>query len=136
MTPDEIEKALVTGAINLIIYRSDHGIGDPGEPPLFEGQCNDEHHTVLVIAYNFGQIRIRITDKRKPDSWAPEGHGSIVRELDSYKKDVAADCISMLMGSDDPMAYAESLAKPWNTSFVGDRIRLDNEPSRYGPVSL
>lgn len=40
-----------------------------------------DRHTILVENYMFGQYRIRLTDLTQPDSYAPEGHGSIVREL-------------------------------------------------------
>lgn len=45
------------------------------------------NYTILVEKYLFNQYRIRITDKRTPDSDAPLGHGEIVQEFCTYKKD-------------------------------------------------
>ena len=128
MTPDTIRKTIQTAptwwvANNIPVE----------ERALFEGHCQDGRHTVLVYAYLFGQIRMRLTDKERPDSTAPEGHGSIVRELDTYKLETAVGTIAAIMAADDAAAYCESLARPWNTAFEGDRIRLDNEESEFRP---
>ena len=37
--------------------------------------------TVIVYPYALGQFRIQVTELRFPSGYAPEGHGSIAREL-------------------------------------------------------
>lgn len=38
------------------------------------------NHTLIVRPYALGQYRIQLTRKDQPDTFAPPGHGSIVRE--------------------------------------------------------
>ena len=83
-------------------------------------------YTVLVEAFAFGQYRIRLTDKTQPDSFAPAGHGSIVRELCTYHESKAYETVDALAKADDPLAYCVSLERPYNCEYEGGRIRLDN----------
>jgi len=46
-----------------------------------EVEMNSPGFTILVQPYALGQYRIQITDLSQPDGFAPEGHGSICREL-------------------------------------------------------
>ncbi len=87
-------------------------------------------YTLIVRPYLCGQYRLQLCDREQPDPYAPEGHGAIVRECCTYRRQVMARTVSELAGADDPVAYLESLARPWNTEFPGDRIRLDSEAPR------
>ena len=95
---------------------------------LFSGDMANESYTVLVRIFLFGQYRIQLTCLDQPDPYAPIGHGSIVRELDSYDQTQAILTCLRLRESEDPEAYCESLAKPFNCEYPGGRIRLDNTP--------
>lgn len=44
-------------------------------------KMKDKRHTILVKGYAFGQFRIQVTDIKRPCSFAPPGHGAIVRQL-------------------------------------------------------
>jgi hypothetical protein len=98
---------------------------------LFSEDMKNGNYTIICHPYAFGQIRIQLTDLRKPDNTAPSGHGTIVRELDTYKTEVASKCISELSESEDPEKYCVSLERDWNCEYSGDgpihgdRIRLD-----------
>lgn len=50
--------------------------------PVFEvKELNNKDYSLLIYTYAFNQYRIKLTDKRKEDLYAPIGHGAIVREL-------------------------------------------------------
>lgn len=83
-------------------------------------------YTVLVKGNFGGQFRIQLTDVAKPDPGAPPGHGSIVRELCTYKQATAVETTTAIAMSLDPEGYCEGLARPWNCEYEGGRIRLDN----------
>lgn len=82
-------------------------------------------YSLLVWRYLLGQYRIQLTDRRIPDVGCPEGHGSIVQNLCTYKAYTVINVVAELGLSEDPLALAQSWARPWNSE--GDRIRLDNE---------
>jgi hypothetical protein len=94
----------------------------------------NKNYTVIARQYMFGQIRLHLTDVRKIDQFAPEGHGGIVRELDTYKTEVAAKTMLDLSEAEDPEKYCIGLERDWNCEFsgdgplAGDRIRLDETP--------
>ena len=102
-----------------------------------DGMAN-ENYTIIVRLYMFGQFRIQLTDRRKIDHFAPEGHGGIVRELDTYKAEVAAKTMLDLSEAEEPEKYCVSLERDWNCEYsgdgplAGDRIRLD-ETSESNP---
>jgi hypothetical protein len=81
---------------------------------------------VLVYPYAFGQYRIKLTSKLDPDSGAPLGHGSIIRECDTYHYDLAAKIVKKIVESEEPYTYLSSLANLKNSYSSNDRIRLDN----------
>lgn len=83
-------------------------------------------YTVLVEAFAFGQFRIRLTDKTKPDPYALSGHGSIVREMCTYHLATAESTVAALAEADDPPAFCRALERPWNCEYERGRIRLDN----------
>lgn len=89
------------------------------------------NYTILVYPGTFGLIRINLTDLRQPDSYAPEGHGSIVRILDTYKVETASRVMFDLSESEEPRDYCITLERDWNCEMsddgplAGDRIRLD-----------
>lgn len=97
--------------------------------PIINEFCRaNPRYGVLVYNYLFGQKRIQLTDREQPDSDAPEGHGSIIRLLDTYNPGTLKRVVEAILEADDPPTYCMSFARPWNTDFIGDRIRLDNKP--------
>lgn len=60
------------------------------------------------------------------DLW--NGHGDIVRVLDTDSADNFLRVIVDLSETDDPPALLKALEHPCNTDFPGDKIRLDNKP--------
>lgn len=97
-------------------------------PVAISRRCADGRHTLLVVPFLLGQFRIQITDLEQPDRHAPEGHGSIVRELCTYQIDRLSEVLDELEAAADPLAQACTYERPWNCKYAGDRIRLDNEP--------
>lgn len=85
-------------------------------------------YSILVHSYLGGQFRIQLTRVDLPDSYAPEGHGTIVREMCTYHRTTALAVVADLGGSDDPEKTARGYARPWNCESPGGRIRLDNKP--------
>lgn len=105
---------------------------EPEDYVIFEApNLLSPHHTVLVRSFLLGQYRIQLTDKRQPDDYAPEGHGTICRELCTYEYTVALATVLDLQACIDPEAHCEALAKPWNCEYPGGRIRLDNRPKAH-----
>ncbi len=98
------------------------------EPLINEFCKGNDRYGVLVYGYLFGQYRIQLTDRQRPEYGAPDGHGSIVQLLDTYDPLKLIMVVRAILNADDPLALCESKARPWNTNFVGDRIRLDNKP--------
>lgn len=98
---------------------------------ILSDEMTNHNYTVLARDYAFGQIRIQLTDLRKPDRYAPEGHGTIVRELDTYKVETAAWCMGQLSMAEEPEKWCIEQERDWNCEFSGDgpmpgdRIRLD-----------
>lgn len=94
----------------------------------------NKDYSVIVQPYMFGQFRIQLTKVTDPDPFAPEGHGSIVRELDTYKPETASWCMMELSEAEDPERWCIEQERDWNCEFSGDgplhgdRIRLDNTP--------
>jgi hypothetical protein len=86
-------------------------------------------HSVLVRPYAYGQYRIQLTRTDRPDYDAPEGHGSIVRELCTYNRATAYLIASAIATAEEPEAYCFGLERPWNCEYTGGRIRLDNTPA-------
>lgn len=91
-------------------------------------QMTSKNHTLIVMPYLFGQFRVQLTRLDRPDTFAPPGHGSIVRELCTYDPHLAGHVVFLLRLSADPEASCEELAKPWNCEYPGGRIRLDAKP--------
>lgn len=85
------------------------------------------HYSILVEAYMFGQHRIKLC-KRMPGEPADyREHGGSVREMCTYKRDVAQLTVSQLAMSPDPEAFCRTLETPYNCEVPGrGRIRLDN----------
>lgn len=93
---------------------------------LWAGRCAKGPLTFLVRSYALGQYRIQITDSSALDFGAPPGHGAILQEMCTYSEVTARSVTHRLAVEADPLAYARSLATPWNTdSPRGGRIRLD-----------
>lgn len=94
-------------------------------------------HSVLVRPHLYGQYRIQLTRTDQPDRYAPEGHGSIVRELCTYNRATAYLITSAIAHAEEPEAYCFGLERPWNCEYTGGRIRLDNtqedRPETAGP---
>lgn len=103
------------------------------EPFVFNGYeylhqitpLQNEAYSLLVEGYAFGQMRIRLTDLRDHDPYAPEGHGGIVRELCTYEPMTAFLVLQVLSQVDDPEEKAHSLAHTMNCDHPHGRIRLD-----------
>jgi hypothetical protein len=104
------------------------------EKPVLEfTELRNPAYTLLVYKQLCGQFRIQLTDKLTPDPTAPEGHGSIVCQLDTYYPAKAVAAAAMLSHAEDPLALARSWARPYNCDGVErDRIRLDNVPGNRG----
>lgn len=95
--------------------------------PLYsETNLTNPDYTILVYPYAFGQYRIKLTSKLQPDTYAPLGHGAIVRECDTYSYEKAKETIDKMKEAIDPKQYLNRLANHKNTEYEGDRIRLDN----------
>lgn len=88
-------------------------------------EMKNTRYSIAVWAYLLGQYRIQIEDHFNP-TFAPNGHGDIIRELCTYSKSKMELTVEAFRLSNDPPAYAESLAKPWNCEDAGGRIRLDS----------
>lgn len=91
----------------------------------------NKNYTILVEQYMFGQLRIKLTDIRHRDPYAPKGHGGIVRELDTYYSSTAAATCMNLSEAEDPERWCIEQERDWNCEMsgdgplAGDRIRLD-----------
>lgn len=85
-------------------------------------------YSVLVYAYALGQYRIKLTSVAAPDRYAPEGHGSIVREMCTYSMLRMEAVVACIRHAVDPELECEIFAEPWNCEQKGGRIRLDNHP--------
>jgi hypothetical protein len=85
-------------------------------------------YTILVYHYLLGQFRIQLTDTEVRDPYAPEGHGSIVQEMCTYRYGTLANAVTQLRHSKDPLTLAGSWATPANCDSPGGRIRLDVVP--------
>jgi hypothetical protein len=107
------------------------GVTDFSEPfvQFKAGEMYNPRFTILVYHYLLGQFRIQITDTELQDETAPEGHGSIVQEMCTYRTRKLAEVITLLRYSPDPLQLARTWAKPFNCDFHGGRIKLDNQPS-------
>lgn len=92
---------------------------------VLPNEMKNSQYSISVWQYLMGQFRIQIEDHNAP-TLGPEGHGSVVVELDTYKKKVLEKVIQELQSSESPLKYTEGLKKPWNSDFPNDRIRLDN----------
>ena len=113
---------------------SQHGKKSNDIEPLLEITPNlmqNKNYSILVYPFTFGQFRIRLTNVKIKDSYAPEGHGSIIREMCTYKNATMIETVGKLMESKEPEKTAESFATPYNCEFPGGRIRLDNEPRNF-----
>lgn len=88
--------------------------------------------TAYVKLALLGQWRIVLCERpRGPagdgfEEW--QGHGSIVRQCCTYDVVTAVLTLAAIVAAEDPDAYLESLARPWNCDYPGGRIRLDNLP--------
>jgi len=97
----------------------------------FSDDMENKDYTILVEQYMFGQLRIKLCDLRQRDTFAPEGHGSIVRELDTYHAGTAAGVCMNMSEAEDPVAWCIEQEQNWNCEMSddgplsGDRIRLD-----------
>lgn len=80
--------------------------------------CSNKAYSLAIRGYLWGQHRLQLM---KGD----DKH--IVREACTYSSSLAGNIAMALMEADDPEAYMESLAKPWNCEGNGLRIRLDNK---------
>lgn len=89
-------------------------------------EMKNPRYSIAVWAYMLGQYRIQLEDHHNP-TYAPQGHGDIIRELCTYQKSRMELTVEAFRISEDPPAYAESLVKPWNCEGPGGRIRLDNK---------
>lgn len=86
---------------------------------LGSDKMTNPEYDVEVWAYLLGQYRIQLS----------KGHPyTIVRECCTYEKGTALAVVVHLAASEDPEAYLESIAKPYNCEGPKGRIRLDNEP--------
>lgn len=99
---------------------------DSDDTCILELPCKNRRYTVLLRRYLARQLRIQVTDLDRPDNSAPAGHGSIVRELCTYRPDTAVAVILNLVTAIDPEEIAQRYARPWNCEGPGLRIRLDN----------
>jgi|GEM_PF-3672804 len=97
----------------------------------FSEDMENGNYTIIVHQYMFGQLRIQLTDLRKRDPYAPEGHGGIVRELDTYHAGTASGACMNLSEAEDPEQWCIEQERDWNCEMsadgplAGDRIRLD-----------
>ena len=113
----------------------DKGRYDPYNMKVPNSEMASDHHTFYVEPYAFGQYRIRITDLRQPDYYAPKGHGSIVQELWTYNVETYTRVVEELKQAKDVLGYVETLRKPWNSEFPGDRVRLDNDREEWEKIN-
>ena len=89
-------------------------------------------YSVVVRRYLFGQLRIQVCDTAQPDPYAPPLHGSIVRELCTYRMDKLAEVLPALRGAADPLALCREWETPANCEAPGaGRIRLDTAPDDF-----
>lgn len=101
---------------------------DPLLVEVRQGTMFSPVHTVLVRPYLYGQFRIQLTRIDKPEPYAPEGHGTIVRELCTYRQDIMIETVARLAVASDPEEACRDMERPWNCDAPGrGRIRLDNE---------
>lgn len=93
-------------------------------------QMANKKYSLLVRNYALGQFRVQITDVSNGtgQNGAPPGHGDIVQEMCTYKREKALGVIADLGTSEDPVATALTYVRPHNCEFKGGRIRLDNAP--------
>jgi hypothetical protein len=89
-------------------------------------EMKNPRYSVSVWSYLLGQYRIQLEDHSNP-TFAPKGHGNIIRELCTYQIATMELTVEKFRTSEDPPAYAESLAKPWNCEGPEGRIRLDSK---------
>jgi hypothetical protein len=92
-------------------------------PINFVFDAKNPKYKVVVRAYTFGQFRLQLCE------WFEE---NIVREACTYDRMTAIKVKDEIAMADDPEAYLNSLAKPWNCEYPNGRIRLDNMP----PISI
>lgn len=89
-------------------------------------------YSVVVRRYLFGQLRIQICDQTLRDPFAPPPHGSIVREMDTYRMEKLAEVLPALRSAPDPLALCREWETPANCEAPGrGRIRLDTSPDDY-----
>jgi hypothetical protein len=102
------------------------------DKPAFEvlpDKMTNKRYSLLVYNYLLGQFRIQLTDTYDPDAFAPPGHGSIKREMCTYKKEKALFVLAVLAAAEDPLKVARGFEREHNCEVPGrGRIRLDNEP--------
>lgn len=95
------------------------------------GAMRSLNHSLIMRAYAYGQYRVQLTRVDLVDPHAPYGHGAIVRELCTYRRDVAYAMTASLAAAPDPEQACRDLERPWNCEWPGrGRIRLDNKPDR------
>lgn len=88
-------------------------------------EMKNPRYSLSVWSYLLGQYRIQLEDHNN-SICAPKGHGDIIRELCTYQKSTMELTVEAFRASDDPPAYAESLARPWNCEGPEGRIKLDS----------
>lgn len=110
---------------------------DLASEPLLRFRAQEmanRNFTILVYHYLLGQFRIQLTDLRRPDRFAPEGHGEIVQELCTYRHETLAAVLTKLRHAPEPLELARSWAGPHNCEREGGRIRLDNAATPQSPT--
>lgn len=94
-------------------------------------KMRNPQYSIIVYQYLLGQWRINLCESREGPSNEsyPEGHGEIKQAGCTYSPSTAHMIVKQLMEADEPLALFRSWARPYNSEYPGDRIRLDNKPS-------
>lgn len=92
------------------------------------GKLRSSKHSLVIRPYLFGQYRLQLMDVTKFDPHASEGHGSIVREMCTYKAETAFSVARQIANEPDPEAFCRTFEEKWNCERPGfGRIRLDEK---------
>lgn len=84
---------------------------------LLGDNMSDKRYTVAIRAASAGLYRIQVTDLRRPDPFAPRGHGTVVSEILANDLAVVKNMTLQLALCENPVACCRSLQRKYPCSF-------------------
>ncbi len=84
---------------------------------LMPEQMSDKRYSLVVRSASMGIYRIQVTDLRRPDPFAPRGHGTVVREVMTNSAQIMKDMTLQLALAENPVTTCRLLERKYPCDF-------------------